>query len=153
MRAIPFITEKELLEKVEAGVHGTNTWKKPMLLLTKSDSDYNYISDVIREKYKSIYYIVNEPHHIEFERVDGKLKCSLNGVELGALHPDVELYGYLGGYISYDEPTHKFCVNCVEFEGKPVISYFCIENKGCAVEDIPDWFYDAFEIVMLQLPY
>ncbi len=142
------ISEKELLQKVKDGVSKTTIWQKPLLLLTQNGSDYNYIMDTINEAY-NIKNINTDPSHIVFVRENGKLESTLNGVTID-YHSDADIYEYLGGPLAYDEKTHRFCVDLVEYEGKPVISIICVADKNCSVENIPDWMHEKFEITMLK---
>ena len=149
---IKLISEKELLKKVEEGVSKTAVWQKPLLLLTKNGSDYNYINDLLCDAYRDSC-IVNEPFYDEFVRVGNKLEMSLNGVIVDYHHPDVDLYKYLGGALAYDEKVHRYCVGLIEYEAKPVISFICVADKNCSVGNIPEWMKEEFEIAMLELPY
>ena len=129
---VVFITEKELLQKIADGVSKKNVWQKPMLRLTKSGSDYNYMSDTINEKYQT---------------------RNFQTVPVFNTSDDVDLYYYLGAYLWYDEEIHRYAVGLCNAESKPVISFFCVEDKGCSIEEIPAWMEDEFEIVMLKLNY
>lgn len=149
---VDFISEKELLKKVEEGVSKKAVWQKPLLLLTKNGSDYNYINDLMRETYHD-RCVVNEPFDFKFVRTNGELEMSLNGVIVDYHHPDVDLYKYLGGALGYDEEVHRYCVGLVEYEAKPVISFICVTDKNCSVENIPEWMKEEYEIAMLELPY
>ena len=149
---VNIISEKELLKKVEEGVSKKAVWQKPLLLLTKNGDDYNYINDLLNENYRDSS-IVNEPFYNEFVRVGNKLEMLLNGVIVDYHHSDVDFYKYLGGPLAYDEKIHRYCVSLVEYEAKPVISFICVADKNCAVEDIPAWMKEEFEIGMLELPY
>ena len=62
MNNIETISKKVLLKKVEDGVSKNKIWQKPLLLLTKDGSDYNYMSDSIDELYQT-RAIVMEPRY------------------------------------------------------------------------------------------
>lgn len=141
------ISEKELMKKVEEGVSGTAVWQKPLLLLTKNGDDHNYISDLLHKNFRD-KYIESEPSFDEFVRVDNKLEMTLNGVIVDYHFPDVDLYKYQRGPMAFDEKVCSYCVNLIEYEGKPVISFICVADKDCAIEDIPEWMEDEFEIAM-----
>ncbi len=149
---VGIICEKELLKKVEEGVSKKVAWQKPLLLLTKNGDDYNYINDLLQETYHD-YCINSDPSYYAFIRVNNKLEVSLNDVIVDYHHSDVDFYEYLGGPLAYDEKIHRYCVSLVEYEAKPVISFICVTDKNCAVEDIPAWMEEEFEIAMLELPY
>ena len=149
---IKLISENELLKKVEEGVYKTAVWQKPLLLLTKNGDDYNYITDLLHETYRGRGIGITPDYH-EFVRVDNKLEISLNGVIVDEHHSDVDFYEYLGGPLAYDEKIHRYCVSLFEYEAKPVISFICVTDKNCAVEDIPEWMEKEFEIAILELPY
>ncbi len=146
---LELISEKELLKKVGEGVSKKVAWQKPLLLLTKNDDDYIYITDLLHETYRG-RGIGNDPDYHEFVRVDNKLEISLNGVIIDYHHSDVDFYEYLGSYLAYDEKIHRYCVSLFEYEAKPVISFICVTSKNCAVEDIPEWMEKEFEIAMLE---
>lgn len=78
---------------------------------------------------------------------------SLNGVIVNGHHPDVEVYKYLGGPLGFDEKTHRYFVDLVEYEKKPVISLICIADKNCSIDDIPSWMHEKYEIAMLKLDF
>lgn len=149
---VGIISEKELLKKVEEGVSKKAAWQKPLLLLTKNGEDYNYIHDLLRDTYHD-YCINSDPGYYTFVRANNKLEVSLNGVIVDYHHSDVDFYEYLGGALAYDEKIHRFGVALVEYEAKPVISFICVTDKNCAVEDIPAWMKEEYEIAMLELPY
>lgn len=146
------ISEKEFLQKLKDGVSKKVVWQKPFLLLTKDGSDYNYISDAINETYNN-YCINTDPLHLKFVRNDNKLEMSLNGVIVDGHHPDVDIYEYLGGPLGYDEKIHRYCVDLVEYENKPVISFICVTDKNCSIENIPAWMHETFEIAKLKLDF
>ena len=152
MNMIGKISEKELLKKVEDGVSKNTIWQKPLLLLTKDGSDYNYMLDSINEKYRTST-IVTEPNYFEFVRVGDKLEMSLNDEIIDGHHPDVDVYNYLGGPLGFDEKVHRYCVDLIEYETKPVISFICVADKNCSVDDIPEWIKEQFEIALLSLEY
>ena len=152
MNIMKEISEKEFLQKLKDGVSKKVVWQKPFLLLCKDGSDYNYISDAINETYNS-YCINTDPLHFKFVRNDNKLEMSLNGEIVDGHHPDVDIYEYLGGPLGYDEKIHRYCVDLVEYEGKPVISFICVTDKNCSIENIPDWMYDKFDIGMIRLDF
>lgn len=143
------ITGTDLLKKVEDGVSGNVIWQKPLLLLTKNGSDYNYILDILNEKYRT-RNINTEATYFEFVRDNNKLQMSLNGEICDGHHTDVDLYQYLGGPLAYDEKIHRYCVGLIEYEAKPVISMICVSDKNCSVENIPEWMKDEFEISLLE---
>jgi hypothetical protein len=146
------ITGTEFFKKVEDGVSGKLVWHKPLLLLTQNGSDYNYIVDIINERYQT-RSINSEATYFEFVRDNNKLQMSLNGVICDGHHTDVDLYKYLGGPLAYDEKIHRYCVNLIEYEAKPVISLICVSDNNCSVENIPEWMEEEFEISMLELPF
>ena len=152
MNTIIEISEKAFLQKLKNGISQKVIWKKPFLLLTRNGSDYNYISDTINETYH-ISYINTDPVHFKFVRNDNKLELLLNGIIIDGHHSDIDAYVYLGGPLGYDEKTHRYCVDLVEYEKKPVISFICIENINCSVEDIPAWMQDKFEIAIINLDF
>jgi len=152
MNNIETITEKVLLKKVEDGVSKNKIWQKPLLLLTKDGDDYNYMLDALKETYKS-QNINTDPSSFEFVRIGDKLEMSFNGEKVNGHHTDVDVYYYLGGCKGYDEKTHRYCVDLVEYEAKPVISFICVTDKDCSIENIPDWMQEKFEIAMLQLDF
>lgn len=152
MKIIDQITETELLRKVEAAVSKKTIWQKPLLLLTKDGSDYNYIIDALNKKCH-VMNINNNPSFSKFVRVNGKLELSLNGQICNAHHPEVDVYEYLGGPLAYDENIHRYCIDLVEYDAKPVISFICVADKNCAAENIPAWIQEQFEIAMLKLYY
>ena len=149
MNIIDKITEEELLGKVQDGVSKNVIWQKPLLLLTKDGSDYTYIMDKLGERF-SKKNINTDPFNWDFIRVDGKLELSLNGVSVDGHNPDVDIYEYLGGPLGFDEKVHRYCVNLIEYEAKPVISLICVQDKNCSVENIPTWIKEQFEVVMLK---
>jgi len=144
------ITETDLLKKVEDGVSRKAVWQKPLLLLAQNGSDYNYILDILNEKYRT-RTINTEATYFEFVRDNNKLQMSLNGEICDGHHTDVDLYKYLGGPLAYDEKIHRYCVGLIEYEAKPVISMICVCDNNCSVENIPVWMQDEFEICMLEL--
>jgi hypothetical protein len=146
------ITGTELLKKVEDGVSRKTLWPKPLLLLTQNGSDYNYISDSLNEKYQ-VRSINTDACYFEFVQADNNLEMSYNDVIVDGHHPDVDLYKYLGGPLAYDEKIHRYCVNLLKYEAKPVISMICVSDQGCSIEDIPEWMKEEFEIYMLELPF
>ena len=152
MNTFVIITEKELMQKIEDGVSRNVVWQKPLLLLTKDGSDYNYMLDSINEKYRTSS-IVTEPQFCEFVRVGDKLEMFLNGEMVDGHHPEVDMYDYLGGPLGYGEKIHRYCAALVEYEAKPVISFICVADNNCSVEDIPGWMKEQFEIVMLKLDF
>ena len=152
MNNIETISKKVLLKKVEDGVSKNKIWQKPLLLLTKDGSDYNYMSDSIDELYQT-RAIVMEPRYFKFVRNGDKLERSFNSAKVNGHNTDVDVYYYLGGNIGYDEITHRYCVDLVEYEAKPVISFICVADKDCSIENIPDWMQEKFEIAMLQLDF
>ncbi len=152
MNTITTISEKEFLKKVADGVSKEVIWDKPFLLLTKDGDDYNYMFDALKETYKS-QNINTDPSSFEFVRIDDKLEMSLNGVIVDGHHPDVDIYEYLGGPLGYDEKIHRYCIDLVEYEGKPVISFICVADKDCSIENIHDWMYDKFDIGMIRLDF
>ena len=152
MNTITTISEKEFLKKVADGVSKKVIWDKPFLLLTKDGDDYIYMLDALKETYKS-QNINTDPFSFEFVRIDDKLEMSLNGVIVDGHHPDVDIYEYLGGPLGYDEKIHRYCVDLVEYEGKPVISFICVSDKDCSIENIPDWMHDKFYIGMIRLDF
>lgn len=152
MNTITTISEKEFLKKVADGVSKEVIWDKPFLLLTKDGDNYIYMLDALKETYKS-QNINTDPSSFEFVRIDDKLEMSHNGVIVDGHHPDVDIYEYLGGPLGYDEKIHRYCVDLVEYEGKPVISFICIADKDCSIENIPAWMHDKFEIAMLKLAF
>ena len=152
MNNIETITEKVLLKKLEDGVSKNKIWQKPLLLLTKDGDDYNYMLDALKETYKS-QNINTDPSSFEFVRIGDKLEMSFNGEKVNGHHTDVDVYYYLGGCKGYDEKTHRYCVDLVEYEAKPVISFICVTDKDCSIENIPDWMQEKFEIAMLQLDF
>ena len=152
MNIMKEISEKEFLQKLKDGVSKKVVWQKPFLLLTKDGSDYNYISDALSETYNN-RYINTDPLHFKFVRNDNKLEMSLNGVIVDGHHPDVDIYEYLGGPLGYDEKIHRYCVDLVEYEGKPVISFICVTDKNCSIENIPAWMHETFEIAKLKLDF
>ena len=150
---VELISEKELLKKVREGVSKKVAWQKPLLLLTKNGDDYIYITDLLHETYRG-RAIGNGPVYHEFVRVDNKLEISLNGIIIDYHHSDVDFYEYLdSSYLGYDEKIHRYCVSLVEYEAKPVISFICVTDKNCSVENIPAWMKEEYEIAMLELPY
>ena len=150
MKPIIEISEKELLQKVKDGVSKNAVWQKPLLLLTKNGDDYNYFMDTLNETYNTKNFNT-DPAHFKFVRVDNKLEMSLNDVIFDGHHPDVDIYELLG--LSYDEKIHRYCADLFEYEGKPVISFICVADSNCSVDNIPAWMYEKFEIVMLKLNY
>jgi hypothetical protein len=153
MNTITTISEKEFLKKVADGVSKEVIWKKPFLLLTKNSADYLYINDALSETYKS-KHIVIEPAYIKFVRIDDKLEMSLNGEICNGHHPEIDIYKFLESANNrYDERTLQYCVDLVEYEGKPVISLICTDSKDYSIENIPAWMHDKFEIAMLKLDF
>ena len=69
------------------------------------------------------------------------------------LKQEVEFYKNLGGCLGYDEEHHRYCVGLCKYESKPVISFICISDKLCSIDSIPEWMYNEFDIVMLDLKY
>ena len=152
MNIMKEISEKEFLQKLKDGVSKKVVWQKPFLLLTKNGADYLYINDSFKEKYKT-KNINTDPAYFEFVRVDNKLEMSLNGVTVDGHNPDIDIYEYLGGPLGYDERIHRYCVDLVEYENKPVISFICVTDKNCSIENIPAWMHETFEIAKLKLDF
>lgn len=149
MNTIKQISQEELLKKVTAGVSKSVIWKKPLLLLTKDSSDYNIISDKLNETFRT--RIINtDPSHFTFVRVNNLLEITLKGVFVDYHQPDVDVLANLGGPLAFDEKIHRYCVDLVEYEAKPVISLICVTDKNCSAEDIPEWMNEKFEILMLK---
>ena len=154
MNNITEISEKEFLQKLGDGVSQKVIWQKPFLILCKDGSDYIYLSETISETYNHSYITTVEPLYFKFARNDNNLEMSLNGVIVDGHHPDVEVYMFLGiGPLGYDERIHRYCVDLLEYESKPVISFICLTDKNCSIEDIPAWMYEKFEIAMLKLAF
>lgn len=152
MNIITEISEKEFLQKLGDGVSQKVIWQKPFLLLCKDGSDYIYLSDTISETYN--IKIINTDHlHFKFVRNGNKLEMSLNGVTVDGHNPDIDIYEYLGGPLGYDERIHRYCVDLLEYESKPVISFICLTDKNCSIEDIPAWMHETFEIAKLKLDF
>lgn len=149
MNKIDQITEKELLKKVEDAVSKKKVLQKPLLILTKDGSDYICITDSLSETY-NVKNINTDPSYYEFVRVDGNLKMSFNGEIFDGHHADVDIYEYLGGPLGFDESIHRYCLNLIEYESKPVISFICVADKNCSVECIPAWIKEKFELAMLK---
>ena len=150
---ITTISEKEFLKKVADGVSKKVIWDKPFLLLTKDGDDYNYMLDALKETYKS-QNINTDPSSFEFVRIDDKLEMSLNGEICNGHHPEIDIYKFLESANNrYDERTLQYCVDLVEYEGKPVISLICTDSKDYSIENIPAWMHDKFEIAMLKLDF
>ena len=149
MNTVKQISQEELLQKVAEGVSKSAEWKRPLLLLTKDGGDYNFILDRIDEAYHTSC-INTDPHYYSFSRVNNQLEIYLNGEVADYHKPDVEVYIYLGGPLAFDETIHRFCVDLLEYEAKPVISMICVSDKNCSVKDIPAWMNEKFDIVMLQ---
>jgi hypothetical protein len=126
MNNIAKISIEEVMKKVEDGVSKKNVWQKPLLLLTKNGDDYNYVHDELNDRFRS---------------------AALNQV---VNNDDVDYYEYLGGPLGYSEDFHHRCVEYFENKHKPVISFICVEDKNCSVENIPTWIYEQFEVVMLK---
>ncbi len=59
------------------------------------------------------------------------------------------VHKYLG--CSYAVAVHRYCVDYFKYEGKPVVSFVCVSDKDCQIENIPAWIYEEFEVVLLQL--
>ena len=55
--------------------------------------------------------------------------------------------------MAYDEKIHRYFVNLVEYEAKPVVCLICVADKNCSVADIPEWMKEEFEIAMLKLAH
>jgi len=128
MNNITKISTKEIIKKVEDGVSKKNVWQKPLLLLTKNGDDYNYVSDELNDRFRS---------------------AALNHIIIN--NDDVDFYEYLGDdLLGYSEQFHHICVDCFEKTHKPVISFICVEEANCSVENIPAWIYEQFEVVMLK---
>lgn len=149
MNKIYQITEKDLLKKVEDGVSKNVIWQKPLLLLTKNGEDYNNIMDTLNDIF-SEKNINTDPFNWNFVRVDGKLELSLNGVTVNGHYPDIDIYEYLGGPLGFDEKVHRYCVDLLEYEAKPVISLICVQDKNCSVEDIPVWMKEQFAVFLFS---
>ena len=126
MNNITKISTKEIIKKVEDGVSKKNVWQKPLLLLTKNGDDYNYVEGELDDRFRS---------------------AALNSA---GNNDDVDFYEYLGGRLGYSEQFHRICVDCFEKTHKPVISFICVEEANCSVENIPAWIYEQFEVVMLK---
>lgn len=159
MKTISKITEKDLMIKVQEGVSQKGKWQKPLLLLTKNGEDYNYMLDSLNKMYES-HNLNADPSYYGFVRDNNELKMILtsetvNGHHKGEAvdghHPEVDYYEYLGGPLGFDETIHRYCVDLIEYDGKPVISFICMADKNCSVEDIPAWIKEDFEIALLQL--
>lgn len=144
------ITEKELLQKVEEGVSKKVVWQKPLLLLTENGDDYNYILDQLNNNYRS-GNINTDPFQVSFTRVNNKLELSINGVICDGHEPEIDFYDYLGGYLGYDETVHRYCIDLLEYENKPVISLICVTDTNCSPDSIPVWMEDSFDIAKLVL--
>jgi hypothetical protein len=157
MNSIEKITEESLLKKVADGVSRKSVWTKPMLLLTKDGDDYLYISDTLNEIYPKSKCINVDPSYYRFDVVDGEqVLVLLTGDEeviIDGHSPEVEFYKNLGGPLGYDEEHHRYCVGLCKYESKPVISFICISDKLCSIDSIPEWMYNEFDIVMLDLKY
>ena len=106
--------------------------------------------DTLNERFRS-RNINTDPFNWEFVRVDGKLEISLNGDTVDGHNPSVDIYEYLGGCLGFDEKVHHYCIDLIEYEAKPVISFFCVTDKNCSVENIPVWMKEQFEIAMLKI--
>ena len=149
MNKISPITEKELLKKFEDGVSKNVIWQKPLLLLTKNGSDYTHIMDTINKRFHN-KNINTDALHYEFVRNNDNLKLSINGVICDGHHPEIDFYDYLGEPLGFDEKIHRYCIDLIEYEAKPVISYICITDKGCSVEEIPAWIKEKYEIFLFH---
>ena len=150
MKTITIIGEKELLSKISDGVTKNAAWEKPLLLLTQNGDDYVYLNDAINEQYKT-RCITSEPYYNTFEEINGRFECLLNGNVVDDHHPEVDVYKYLG--CSYAVAVHRYCVDYFKYEGKPVVSFVCVSDKDCEIENIPAWIYEEFEVILLQLNY
>lgn len=148
MKRITIIGEKELLSKISDGVTKNVAWEKPLLLLTQNGDDYVYINDAINEQYKT-RCITSEPSYHTFEEINGRFECLLDGNVVDNHHPEVDVHKYLG--CSYAVAVHRYCVDYFKYEGKPVVSFVCVSDKDCQIENIPAWIYEEFEVMLLQL--
>ena len=148
MKRITIIGEKELLSKISDGVTKNVAWEKPLLLLTQNGDDYVYINDTINEQYKT-RCITSEPSYNTFEEINGRFECLLDGNVVDNHCPEVDVHKYLG--CSYAVAVHRYCVDYFKYEGKPVVSFVCVSDKDCQIENIPAWIYEEFEVRLLQL--
>ena len=148
MKRITIIGEKELLSKISDGVTKNVAWEKPLLLLTQNGDDYVYINDTINEQYKT-RCITSEPSYNTFEEINGRFECLLDGNVVDNHYPEVDVHKYLG--CSYAVAVHRYCVDYFKYEGKPVVSFVCVSDKDCQIENIPAWIYEEFEVRLLQL--
>jgi hypothetical protein len=149
MKKVNEISSEEFLKKVREGVSKNVIWQKPFLLLTNNGDEYNDIVDTVNEFFRS-RNINADAVSFEFVRADNKLEMSLGSVIVDGHHPDVDIYEYYGGPLSYDEKIHRYCVDLCEYEGKPVISFISLSDKNCSIENIPAWMFDEFEIAILK---
>ena len=150
MKRITIIGEKELLSKISDGVTKNVAWEKPLLLLTQNGDDYVYINDTINEQYKT-RCITSEPSYNTFEEINGRFECLLDGNVVDNHYPEVDVHKYLG--CSYAVAVHRYCVDYFKYEGKPVVSFVCVSDKDCQIENIPAWIYEEFEVRLLQLDH
>lgn len=146
------ISESDLFKMVEEGVSKKVVWQKPLLLLTKNGDDYNYISDIITDKYRT-KNINTDATIFQFVQIDNQLEQTFNGEVIDYHHSDIDLYEYLGGPLGYDEKVHRFCVGLTKYGKKPVISFVCVADNNCSIDDIPTWMQNEFEIRMFNCSF
>ncbi len=149
-RELMEISKNELLQKLNAGSANPAGLGKPIILLIPNHTVYNQVVSTLDAEYGQAqrHFTVVDADHIQFVLQAGKLDMIINGEVCDGHHPDTKVYVHLG--TGFFENVLQYSVNLFEYENhKSVIYMVCGSDKGCSLENIPQWVYEKFEIVQI----
>ncbi|MBR6417169.1 MAG: hypothetical protein IKS22_13895 [Bacteroidales bacterium] len=145
------LSVEELLSRINDSVYDGIPCAEPILLLFDDGDDYYSVLRILSKKYNT-KNIGTDPNYFKFVRVNNNLEMSFNGDIIDEHHPEIDVYEYTGGPLGYDKKILSYCRDLVDYEDleKPVLCLFCLEDKNCSLDDIPEWVCDDFEIDLIK---